>query len=90
MRIVIEVEDDHVTRATVHVRGDADEPPSELLQAAALGATSAGPAPSDAGFLLPFEELPLTTFETSQPAPSDAGGAPAEPTENSATADDVA
>jgi hypothetical protein len=80
MRIIIEVEDDKLTAATEGQReaNRSPEPPPELLRtAAALGATSAGPAPSPEEVTgVRVEELAPEATEALSATQVDAGGAP--------------
>jgi hypothetical protein len=82
MRIVIEIDGEEVTAKTSRPQAEGEVPPPELRRAAAeLGATSAGPAPTEPGVPARLEDLPRAALDALAAAPADAGSAPAAPDE---------
>jgi hypothetical protein len=78
MRIVIEIDGDQVSASNVPSLGEGAAPPPEVLKAAAaIGAMSAGPAPTQPGPAGRLESLTAVALEAMGGSPLDAGSAPA-------------
>jgi hypothetical protein len=81
MRIVIEIDGERMTAAGVHL-DQVEAPPPDLWRAAkSLGATSAGPAQIKPGVGRRLESPPAPEPEALAAMPTDAGAAPAGPSE---------